>query len=73
MKQDEEELLSSLTGIKDAGELKQHVLAVQSEIYKVGNPRLSAKLCVLRHPQIHPYYCIFTFGFVRRAKIASVS
>lgn len=48
MKQDEEELLSSLTGIKDAGELKQHVLAVQSEIYK-----------------IHPYYCIFTFGFVR--------
>ena len=49
LKPEEYELLSSHTGIKDAEELKQHVLAVQREIYQVCGLEPPTKLRMLNY------------------------
>ena len=64
---DEIAFFQQLTGIKDEGELKQHILNVQAKAYDVPHNFTISRLRNAHKGglQIYGYPCIRRFGFTR--------
>ena len=64
---EEEAFLKSETGIQDTGELKEHVIKVQEDAYKVRCclNRTATDSNVMFRVQVYPYPCIRGFRFTR--------